>query len=671
MQRPRQHRATRLGVVVALLLVIVAVVAAPGASARAEGTEGLDVTSVSNFVVDPATGVVRASTELTFTNTTVDETGDGFVRRRYFTGFTFPVASGATGESAVTEDGRILAVESAEIAGNTSFFTYSVEFPAPLFSGETLRLTVTYDITGLPPRSSDPSRVNPAYVAFTAYGVGDPGRASIRVVVPDDFEIDTFGSEATETDVNGSTIYTADAIENPSDFALFVTARKDSALVSSPLTTPEGAAFDIRGWPGDDEWRAFVGDQIGRGIPLLAELVERPWPIDETVEIREAVTPYLYGYAGWFSAADAELEIGEDLDAEVVLHELSHAWFNTGWFADRWVNEGMAQAYSNAVVAQLGGTATSPTEPQPGDPAAIPLLSWGEPLLDTGADDTETYGYNAAHWVMQGVVQEIGFERMASVIASVDDRTIAYVGDAPAEADTRTTDWKRFLDLTEEVGGSAQVEALMQQYVLRPDDAALLPERTAARAAYATLRADGGTWAPPIAVRREMAAWSFDAATAQIEAADAVLDQRDVLAERSSTLGFAIAADAEAAYEGADDLAAVMQSVAATIEVADAVIDADAAVTASPSVIERLGLIGQHPDETVARAKEALAAGDEAAARAAAERALDVVADAGSLGTTRLLVAIGVALALVGTAGLVVALLRRRRLRPPTPDPSR
>lgn len=669
MQRLRHHRATRLGPVLALLLMIVAVVAAPSAAARAETTEGLDVTSASRFVVDPTTGVVRAATDLTFTNTTVDETADGVVKRRYFTGFSFPVAAGATNASAVTDDGRNVAVESSEIEGNSSFFLYELQFPGPLFSGETLRMTVAYDITGLPPRSDDPSRVNPAYVAFTAYGVGDPGRASIEVVVPDDFDIDTFGGEATETDANGTTVYTATDIADPSDYALFVTARKDSALVSSPLTTPEGASFDIRSWPGDDEWRMFVADQIGRGIPELARLVERPWPLDRTVEIREAVTPYLYGYAGWFSAADAELEIGEDLDAEVVLHELSHAWFNTGWFADRWVNEGLAQVYSNQVVATLGGTATAPTEPVAGDPAAIPLLTWGEPMLDTGADDTETYGYNTAHWVMQQIVQEVGFERMADVLAAVDGTTIAYVGDAAAEADTRTTDWRRFLDLTEEVGGSTQVEPLMQQYVLRPDQAALLPDRTAARTAYAQLRTDGGTWAPPVAVRRAMAAWAFDDARTQIDAAEAVLALRDTLAQRATTLGITLATSAEAAYEGATDLAGVQQSVAGTIEVADTVIDADAAAAAKVGLIERLGLIGEHPDEAVAEAKQALAAGDEAAARAAAQRALDAVGDAGSQGAVRAGVAGAVLVLLV--VGVLVVVARRRRVRPPTPDPSR
>ena len=115
----------------------------------------------------------------------------------------------------------------------------------------------------------------------------------------------------------------------------------------------------------------------------------------------------------------------------------------------------------------------------------------------------------------------------------------------------------------------------------------------------------------------------------------------------------------------------MQQSVAGTIEVADTVIDADAAVAADPSLIERLGLVGEHPDTAVAEAKQALAAGDEAAARAAAQRALDVVGDAGSKGTARAAAGAGV-LVLLGVGVLVVVVVRRRRrVRQPTPDPSR
>ena len=51
------------------------------------------------------------------------------------------------------------------------------------------------------------------------------------------------------------------------------------------------------------EWQAFVTTQIEQGVPVLGALLGQPWPIDKTVEVREAYTPYLYGYAGWFSAS--------------------------------------------------------------------------------------------------------------------------------------------------------------------------------------------------------------------------------------------------------------------------------------------------------------------------------------------------------------------------------
>mgnify|MGYP002138671456 CR=1 FL=1 len=166
---------------------------------------------------------------------------------------------------------------------------------------------------------------------------------------------------------------TADAIAQPDQYALFVSARADQSLTSTPLTAGD-ATFDIRGWPGDTDWQSFIGTQLAAGVPQLAELVGRPWPVASTVTVREAFTPYLYGYAGWFSAADAELEIGEDLDPEVVLHELSHAWFNTSAFDDRWVNEGLAQAYAAVAVTATGGTPTAAAAPVADDPARISTL---------------------------------------------------------------------------------------------------------------------------------------------------------------------------------------------------------------------------------------------------------------------------------------------------------
>jgi len=694
----RRHR-TFVAAVIATLLSMMVVLSPHADRVALAATEGLAVSSATTYVVDADAGIVRVSATLTLTNTTVDTNSNGSVRRLYYTGFSYPAPLGTANESAVTASGAPVPLDVNTSGDGDRYVVFKLSFPAPLFSGDALRITVTYDVVGLPPRSDDPARVNPAYFAFVAYGPGDPGKASIRVEIPSGLVVDTFGGDAVTTVEGGTTIITADAIGDPPNYTLFVTARNDSRLEPTSLTADSGASFTISGWPGDTEWRAFVQEQITTGLPQLTKLIGRPWPITEPVLIREAVTPYLYGYAGWFSAASNELEIGENLDADTVLHELSHAWFNTTWFDDRWVNEGLAQVYSNATLAALGQPGAAPTQPIADSPAAVTLLDWGDPKLDSGADDTETYGYNASYWLIQQLVDEIGVDGMADVFRTVDESTTAYVGDGPAEKVTGGTDWRRFLDVAQQIGGSTNIEPLMADFVLRLGDKELLPTRTVARSHYADLVAAGNGWSAPRVIRDDMAAWNFDDASTGIDTAQEILGVRTTLTERGTALGLDLTSRLEAPYESATDLDTVLDSANATAEVADLVIRADNGARAEPSLLERLGLVGADIDRDVDAARAALEADDEAAATTFATRALDTRVNAETAGTRRLVVAIGAsALFALIVIGLTTIIKRRRSdddsdsdrpgpgdpaywswdpptletaVRPPTPDPSR
>ena len=651
-----------LRVCAAVALVACGVVVADDSPVAA--VDGLAVTSATTYRLDPPAGVVHATTTLGFTNTTVDVEDAGVVQRRYFSAFTFPVPVGAGDPVATTADGTSLDVTSDLIAGNSSFFTYTVHFAAPLYSAEHLDITVSYDISGLPPRSTDPSRVNPAYAAFTAYGVGDPGQASIRVEVPAGYDIDTIGSDAQVTTADGVTVYTADAIAQPDQYALFVSARADEALVSAPVATSDGARFDVRSWPGDTEWQQFVADRITADVPQLESLVGAPWPVDATVTVREAFTPYLYGYAGWFSVGDDELEIGEDLDPQVVLHELSHAWFNTAWFDDRWVNEGLAQTYAAAALTASGGSPTPATPPAADDPDRISLLEWGQPDLVQGADGIESYGYAASYAVIQQIVDHLGLDGMGEVLAAVDADTIAYVAHGPAEADaTATTDWRRLLDLVDEVarvgsGDGWTAQPLFEQYVVTTDVLPELQARAEARAAYAALVERGGDWAPPLAVRRAMADWSFDEAQTAIVGAEAALVKRDTLAAAAAQLGLTPGGDDRTAYETADDLGVVDDHLDARIAVVTLVQRATDLAAADPGLLERVGSWGDDPAADVAADRAALTAGDDDTARESAQRAIDTYDGATTNGVRRVS-AVGAGVAVLSL--VVGATLRRRR----------
>ena len=647
-------------VLACMLAVPITVLASAGtASAR----DGLAVTSTTTYTVVATSGVVRVLAEMTFTNTLPDTDEGGYIHRRYFSAFTLPAPAGALNPVASAADGTPLDVTGRFVEGNTDFFLLDVEFASPLFYEQTAHVNVTYDITGLPPRSDNPSRVNSAYAAFSAFGIGDPGEVTVKVVVPAGFEVDTFGSEAKVSTVDGATVYTATDIANPDEFDIFISARNDANLASTDVATSSGDLFRLRSWPGDTEWQGFVAEQIDTGLPALSLLIGQPWPIDDTVEVREAYTPYLYGYSGWFSAANNEIEIGEDLDQKVVLHELSHAWFNATWFSDRWLSEGFAQYYSNRAVESLGGEPQQPLTPLPSTVGKVQLEEWGDPDFVGGADEIEAYGYNASYWVVDQIVDDVGDQGMRAVLAAVADGEIAYVGEGAPETVDAKTDWRRFLDLVEEVGGADGAAQILEQYVVVPADAQLLDQRAETRARYSDLIDDGGGWAAPEVVRTAMSGWLFDDAQRAIDEAHDVLSLRDELDSKAAELGAGYPRTFESDYESAaGDLSGVTADVAAQIEVADALITAVAAEAEDDGVLDEVGLIGTDLPGLLDEAKSAFTAGDLVTAEAKAQKVVDIVADADDVGRRRLLL---VAALLAALAVLLsgAAMLRRRQHR--------
>ena len=144
------------------------------------------------------------------------------------------------------------------------------------------------------------------------------------------------------------------------------------------------------------------------------------------------------------------------------------------------------------------------------------------------------------------------------MFAAADGGTTAYPGEAtPEKAALTENDWRRFLDLTEQLGGATGVATLLQTWALTEDEAALLPARTDAREAYAALASVADGWAAPVGVRLAMDGWRFDAAGAGIEAATGVVERRDRVAELAAAQDLEPPTGAEAAYEAAADVNAI------------------------------------------------------------------------------------------------------------------
>ncbi|MEQ1873029.1 MAG: hypothetical protein ABL953_04815 [Ilumatobacteraceae bacterium] len=652
--------------VVALLLAVPIVLASGAEAAYADGE--LLITSTTTYTVDAEAGVVHVVADMSLKNLFPCS---GPVRY-YFDAFFLPIPIGASSLSAST-GGSALDIVTAPIADNKDYLQLEVSFLSNLNCRNTTQVIVTYDLLGDAPRSDGPSRINPAYAAFLAFGFGDD--VDIRVVIPAGYTSETFGDEVVKTHEGGTTVYTAENIADPAEFEFFVSASNNDALVQTEVET-EAGEFRVQAWPGDTAWQEFIIKQIEEGVPVLEELIGQPWPIDEPVDVRESHTPSLYGYAGWFSITSLELEIGEDLDSDTALHELSHAWFSGRWFTERWLSEGFAQVFASKAIEELGSNGLQPKAVNPTDPGKVLLNQWGDPTfapVSQDIDDLETFGYNAAFFVVDQIAEELGDERLREVLDAVANDKTAYRGDADPEKSVDVTDWRRFLDLVEEVGGATKAADLLEEYVVTASEAASMIDRETARDEYHELVAEGGDWAAPVVVRDRMAVWNFTEAQTLITAAQNALTLRDELDAMAKELNTPYPVDLELVYESSnEDLDEATAAVQQQIETADALLAAVDAEGDDDGLFGSIGLIGSDLGSTLDDAKAAFAAGDQDLARQHAQDIIDQIADAQSTGKARALVTVA-ALLVIALGGFF--LIRRRRLRKQqgsvvTPDPA-
>jgi hypothetical protein len=250
------------------------------------------------------------------------------------------------------------------------------------------------------------------------------------------------------------------------------------------------------------------------------------------LSVVEVHTPILEGYAGFYDQASDEITISEDLDDLTIVHEASHAWFNKRLFTERWIGEGLADEYASQVLTTLGRKAEGPASVKRGADAAFALESWPPPapIRDDAQDARERYGYDASWVAMRQIVRLVGEEGMRRLFAAAEAGTTAYPARGrPRSRPCPTTGAGSWTSPTRSRRRTAW-DAVVRRWALAPRDAGLLPPRAAARAAYATLAEDGGTWAPPDSVRTAMDAWRFGAATDAMAAATTVLERRDEVA---------------------------------------------------------------------------------------------------------------------------------------------
>jgi hypothetical protein len=655
------RRRTVRGALVAAFLAL-ALSVSPPATRTAVAAGALRVDGAATYTLDPEAGRVHVAIDFDVTDLKPNTATTIY----YYTGFTFGVQEDARSVRATDGQGPL----SVTTRARRRFTEVVVNFRTFLYFRDRASFTVRYDLVGAGPRAESPIRVGRAFSSFGVWAWGDAGRSSLEVRIPAGFETKVDGGPLGKEDAASGVRLTADPADPDSFFAI-VSADAPSAYHSTRISLAGGVEIVVLSWPEDRAWDDATGDTLRAALPKLRELIGLDWPVEHDLEVRERYTPALEGYAGVFFTDDQRIEISEDLDPLVAVHEASHAWFNGDLFAERWIYEGLAEEYAWRVLTALGDDAgDEAAPPDPEDPGFVALNEWTFPrvIRDEETDDRERYGYEAAYWVLDLMADAAGLEGMATAFAAADANRTAYPGAGEPESVPVPDTWRRLLDLVEgpDKPELDAVEAAMRDLVVRDSEVHELADRRAARAAYRALLDRGDGWLAPWYVREPMGQWRFDDATARIGEAEAVLDLRARVDAAAAALGLQPDDALRTAYEGATETLDGATSIGQANADALTAIDAARASLAAPAdLASTIGLLGQDPNAPYVAARAAFERGDVEEATTSAAAASAILAGAAGLGQERLAIAIGIALLVL----LVVAVLviRRRRRGAPAP----
>jgi len=661
-ERPasRSHRvAAALVATLAAITLVGTIGAAPALAA-----DTLRLAVATTYRVDAAKAAIHVTMDVSATNLKPNTATKYF----YYDKLSFGIQAEARSVKA-TQGGRRLAVSTRSSDG---YRQIEIKTPRLLFR-QTNKTRITFDLPSGEPRSTSPIRVGRAHVAFTAWVWGDPGLADVRIVMPRQFtgDVQAWPEDTKDplfsTSKDGQLTYAADDIDDPNRWYATIEASDRDALTDVPIGLTQ-EEVSIHAWPEDPEWLERVSAVLETGLPELEASIGLPWPVDDELGVTEVTSSELSGYAGLYDSADDEIEISEELDDHVIIHEAAHAWFNRDLFVQRWITEGLADEYASHIVSASGGTSvTGPDRVFPESLGHFRLNAWPPPSrIDEDTEATEDFGYDASWTVIHEIVNEVTEARMREVFKAAAARTTTYVGAGPAETSTFTVaDWRRFLDLVEDVGGSTKAGDLIEDWVVTESEEPELVERAAARKRYTALLDGGEDWLPGILIRKPMTDWRFDEAEAAMAEAESVLAARDDLRAETAELGLAFPAGLEPVYEtadSADDLDTLDVRIDTWLRAAAAVRSARDALLAERAPLVAVGLIGTTPDTAYAAALAAFAAGDDSAAVAGSSATLTVLAGAEAIGRERaIIVGAAVAVALLLLLLVVAIWLRRRR----------
>ncbi|MEM7143097.1 MAG: M1 family aminopeptidase [Actinomycetota bacterium] len=666
------------------LTVSLAVDARPAAAQD----DGLRLTADATYRVLVDERALEVEVRYVATNVVPDQRQGFQIIQTFFRSIFEAIPKGATDIRATRSNGDSLTVTLAELTAaqqeefaDSPFDTWEIDLGPNLFYQQTREFTLTFRLPDGGNRNDDAwARVNGAFASFPVVARGDGGRSSVRVEFPPGFEVETFGEDVDRQEAFGATVLVQSDIADPGDWFVVVVASSDFGLNRRDVEVdgvPGGVT--IAWWPGDDEWEAFVEEGIQEGIPALVDAIGVPWPVEDGLEIREAIAPSLAGYGGWYyeppetDEDDATIEVGEYLITDLLIHEIAHAWFNGDFASARWINEGFAEYFGIRIAEELApGEVETFEAVTPNSAGNVDLNAWRVPgaFVDAEvAEQSERWGYAASFQVMNAIAEEIGEEKFRESVVALFDRVNPYEPSLDAPGRT-SVDWRDVLDAFEEVGGSGEVGDLLTTWVLNDRQIEQLEPRVQAREALVALDGVEPGWAHPDIVWELMADWEFDDALDLFSRLTDVQNDASALEDLAADAGLDVPDDPQRAYETLADVDAyvdgigiVSDAIATQTEALDAVVAARDRAAEPTGTLATVGLWGEDVPAIAEQAVVAYEDGDYDGAVAFAADVDEILDDAESVGTTRALIAGAVLLGVLVLLALLFVLRRRRRRR--------
>jgi hypothetical protein len=350
----------------------------------------------------------------------------------------------------------------------------------------------------------------------------------------------------------------------------------------------------LRHFPGDVAWADRVQSITPQAIPAIQAAIGVNYPGPPTLRVTERTGPEMYGAAGIAQCNTdiCALAIGEDSEAEVLLHEIAHVW--TYSFKNRWLAEGTAEFAAVAAAGSMGVPIRFPLEGGNRLPA-YPLDHWGSFAgFDEGTYETELEGYDRSTRFLQ-LLQSRNPTAMAAAYG-------ALVGKPQISVES-----EQFMDAMEDAGGGNN-DDLFRAWIFGPEMQAAVADRRGARDNFGGMASRLVNETPELGqealtpIRQTLHEWNFAQANEEITQAKLGIDA--YLGIRDRLNAFRGAAEATGlAYPIPFDQARISldyQTVAGQLDIGEEAIRAYPAardaVQAERSTIQKIGLFGQDPD---------------------------------------------------------------------------